>query len=208
MKTDLKEKVTTVEIDVEEATVLDILRDIIAEAEKNELWPKGNEITKLINLNKSYTVEYDEEIIGKLFTELNNMVDQGMLMFGHDVIADDQNGKGFCEDRVEGQITGNIASKNYYGLIQSASLNYNPEEHKGLIWNNADINIFYNQAVTAKRSSLEIFTDCNIIQLKSDSNQVFVDITVGMWSNSPLNHLASKYIQEKGAPITDDSFNI
>ena len=184
-------------------TVLDLIRELITRAKQHENWPEDNSATdKLIKIGSEFTVQVPNLLINGLFAGLASIVDMKLLIPSHDLIDVGSSDLLFCADRAGDEIHGAVVGKEYYGFIENKPINYDPSKHEGILWLDRDIHIFYYMPIDLNQEQfLELFVAHNIIKLSSNSNEVNIFATVGAWSNTALNHLASMYLREKGCPI-------
>ena len=190
-------------------TVLDLLREIIEEAQKEEVWPKEDMsiMERALCAGKSFYLDFSRDKIDTLFTGIRRMVEDNILIHTYDN-AYDHSGRYEFTTTDPHPYLGPITSSNYYGSFILYPFSCDPATLEGFQDNNSNLSLFYNQPINSDSTGveeLELYFNANRLSISSKKEEDMPDI-IGQVTGGrylPFNHLVSFYVKEKGGSIRD-----
>ena len=192
-----------------ESTVLDLLREIIEEAQKHENWP--NEEMSLLERSMTrgtqINLDFPRYKIDELFSGVRELAENNTLIHTYDC-AYDLSGKHLFTTTDPNPNLGPIVSRNYYGSCILYPWSCDPGTIDGFANNGSNLSLFYSKPVDSDSTECEelnIYLDANRFNITSKKEEGMSDITVYITGGSylPFNHLANFYVKEKGGSIKD-----
>ena len=188
---------------------MDILREIIEEAQKHKRWPKEEMslMERAMTHGTQINLDFQRDKIDDLFAGVRQMAEDNMLIHTYDC-AYDLSGKHLFTTTDPNPYLGPVVSQNYYGSFILYPFSCDPATIDGFPNNGSNLSLFYSKPVDSnptKCEELNIYFDANHFEITSKKEEGMSDITVMITGGRylPFNHLANFYVKEKGASIRD-----
>ena len=173
------------EVNENKSMVLDLLREIINEAERHEDWQERltiknidfttfgdyDELMSVLN-GKEFEIFWSAEKIDLLFDNLDQMVIDGLIEYMYDTL-EDAAGNGFSSAVVNG--TDNpykntelkSVSSHYYCELAKGPVIYDPDALYYVGRSTIDLHLFYDVSRTSDNRELMLFYDGRSINIKN-----------------------------------------